>query len=226
MVQVKKEEVRRAILTVAWRLFSQRTYQRTTLSQIARGAGISSANLYVYFDSKLDILYAVYEPWIRERLTRLETRVGRLDQPIDRIRAILRALWKDIPAEENGFVNNVVQAISTVAEGEHYRTALLDWVEQKIGDMLRRALPVSRRHIVDDGRLAHVLMMALDGYSIHHHINPRGAADDGMIEQMAELLIGQSPQTRHSRRRPSIGVKKAEVKSAARLEKAKRQAAK
>ena len=122
MVQVKKEQVRKAILAVAWRLFSRRSYQRTTLSQIAREAGISSANLYVYFDSKLDILYAVYEPWMRERLMRLEAKVARLDRPLDRVRLILRALWKDIPAEENGFVNNIVQAISTVAEGEQYRT--------------------------------------------------------------------------------------------------------
>jgi AcrR family transcriptional regulator len=222
MVQVKKEQVREAILAVAWRLFSQRSYQRTTLSQIAREAGISSANLYVYFDSKLDILYAVYEPWMRERLIRLEAKVARLDQPLNRVRAILRALWKDIPAEENGFVNNIVQAISTVAEGEQYRSVLLDWVEQKIGDMIRDALPASRRYIVDDARIAHVLMMALDGYSIHYHINPRGAADDGMIGQMAELLIGRPPQVRHLRKRTPINAKKAEGRSVARLRKGKR----
>jgi AcrR family transcriptional regulator len=192
MVQVKKEQVRQAILAVAWRLFSRRTYQRTTLGEIAREAGISSANLYVYFDSKLDILYAVYEPWMRERLKRLEAQVAEVDRPFDRIRLILRALWKDIPAEENGFVNNIVQAISTVAEGEQYRSELLDWVEQKIGNMIRDALPSSRRRIVDHARIAHILMMALDGYSIHYHINPRRAADEAMIEQMARLLIGRT----------------------------------
>jgi AcrR family transcriptional regulator len=200
MVQVKKDEVRQAILAAAWRLFSQRTYQRTTLSQIAHEAGISSANLYVYFDSKLDILYAVYEPWMRARLLRLEAKVARLGQPLDRVRVILRALWKDIPAEENGFINNIVQAISTVSEREQYRSALLDWVEKKISEMIRGALPVSRRHIVDNARIAHVLMMALDGYSIHYHINPRGAADDAMIEQMAKLLIGRA-QARQPRKR-------------------------
>jgi AcrR family transcriptional regulator len=194
MVQVKKEEVRQAILTAAWRLFSQQTYQRTTLSQIARKAGISSANLYVYFDSKLDILYAVYEPWLRERVMRLEEKVASLERPLDRLRLILRVLWRDIPAEKNGFVNNIVQAISTVAEGEQYRSALLDWVEQKIGKMLGDMLPASRRRIVDNARIAHVLMMALDGYSIHYHINPRGAADEATIEQVAKLLLGDAQQ--------------------------------
>jgi AcrR family transcriptional regulator len=204
MVQVKKEAVRQAILAVAWRLFSQQTYQRTTLGEIARQAGISSANLYVYFDSKLDILYAVYEPWMRERVKRLEAQVAKVDRPLERIRLILRALWKDIPAEENGFVNNIVQAISTVAEGEQYRSELLDWVERKIGRMIRDALPPSRRRIVDRVRIAHVLMMALDGYSIHYHINPRGAADEDMIKHMAKLLIGRSAQVRPLRKRAGL----------------------
>ncbi len=45
MAQVKKEEVRQAIVAAAWRLYSHQSYQTTTLVQIAREAGVSSANL-------------------------------------------------------------------------------------------------------------------------------------------------------------------------------------
>jgi AcrR family transcriptional regulator len=190
MVQVKKAEVRQAILTAAWRLFSRQTYQRTTLSQIARKAGVSSANLYVYFDSKLDILYAVYEPWMRARLLLVEKKLEKIDRPLERLRLLLRALWKEIPAEENGFLNNIVQALSTVSKGEQYNSALLEWMEQRIGDMLLLALPPSRRRIVDKSRIAHVLIMALDGYSIHKHVNPRGDADEATIDMIAKLLLG------------------------------------
>ena len=41
------------------------------LPTIARTAGISTANVYVYFESKLDILFAVYTPWLEDRLDRL-----------------------------------------------------------------------------------------------------------------------------------------------------------
>ena len=190
MVQVKKEEVRQAILTAAWQLFSRQTYQRTTLSQIARKAGVSSANLYVYFDSKLDILYAVYEPWMRARLLRVEKQLENVDRPFERLRLLLRALWKEIPAEENGFLNNIIQALSTASKGEQYNSALLEWMEQRIGDMLLLALPPSRRRIVDKSRIAHVLIMALDGYSIHKHVNSRGDADDATIDMIAKLLLG------------------------------------
>lgn len=191
MAQVKKPQVRDAILAAALRLYRRQTYQGTTLAQIARAAGVSSANLYVYFDSKLDILYAVYEPWIRARLLLLQEKVKRIDAPLERLRLVLRTLWKEIPAEENGFVNNIVQALSTASKGEKYKPGLLHWMEERIAAMIRDALPLKRRAVLDEARIAHMMVMALDGYSIHNHINPCGVADDATIDVMVKLLLGR-----------------------------------
>ena len=68
MVQVKKASVREAILDSAFRLFSDKGYSGSTLAQIAENAGVSTANVYVYFASKLDIVFAIYGPWLQERL--------------------------------------------------------------------------------------------------------------------------------------------------------------
>ena len=193
MAQVKKPQARTAILDAALRLFRRQSYHATTLAQIAREAGMSSANLYVYFNSKLDILYAVYEPWMRARLNLLQKKVKRVDVPRERLRLVLRTLWKEIPAEQNGFVNNIVQALSTAARGEKYQPVLLNWMEERISAMIRDALPPARRAVVDEARLAHLMVMALDGYSIHNHINPRGVADDATIDAMANLLLGKVP---------------------------------
>jgi AcrR family transcriptional regulator len=194
MVQVKKPHVREAILDAALRLYQRQSYQATTLARIAREAGVSSANLYVYFDSKLAILYAVYEPWMRARLALLQEKVKRVPAPLERLRLVLRTLWKEIPAEENGFVNNIVQALSTAGAGEKYKPALLNWMEERISAMIRDALPPARRAVVDEARIAHMMVMALDGYSIHNHINPRGVADDATIDAMARLLLGKPPR--------------------------------
>jgi hypothetical protein len=45
MAQVKKPEIRNAILSAADRLFSDRGYHNTTLAQIAAKANVSTANL-------------------------------------------------------------------------------------------------------------------------------------------------------------------------------------
>ena len=200
MVQVKKPQARAAILDAAQRLFRRQSYHTTTLAQIARAAGMSTANLYVYFDSKLDILYAVYEPWMHARLDLLQKKVKQTDAPLQRVRLILRTLWRDIPAEENGFVNNIVQALSTAGPGETYKPALLNYMEERIGAMIREALPAARRSVVDKTRLAHLLVMALDGFSIHNHINPGGAADNATINAMASFLLGATGQP-HPRNR-------------------------
>ena len=78
MAQHKKPAVRDAILAGAYRLFSERGYAATTLTDIAKSAGFSPGNVYIYFDSKLDILYAIYDPWLRERIERLEDELSRI----------------------------------------------------------------------------------------------------------------------------------------------------
>ena len=76
MVQVKKVDVRDAILASAFQLFLAHGYTRTTLSDISRHSGVTVSNIYNYFDSKLRILAAIYEPWFDEQLTDLFVRVG------------------------------------------------------------------------------------------------------------------------------------------------------
>lgn len=190
MAQVKKAEVSNAILKSASRLFSRQGYGGTTMSQIAVGAGVSAANVYVYFASKLEILYAIYDPWLRERLTRLEGDLARTRDPRRRVQKLLETLWRDIPAERNGFANNVMQAISTAAPREGYNPALLWWAKERIAGMLRDALPPGRREEFATVQFAHILMMAFDGFVINYHLCPSEPCSDETIELMCQLLLG------------------------------------
>ena len=113
MSQVKKSEVKAAILASAHRLFGRNGYNDTSIARIAADAGISTANVYVYFRSKIEILYAIYDPWMRARLSRLERELARISDPRRRLKKLFRTLWRDIPAEDNGFANNIMQALSS-----------------------------------------------------------------------------------------------------------------
>ena len=97
MVQVKKAEVRDAILTSAFALFRAQGYAKTTQAQIALGAGVAASSLYVYFGSKLDILFAVYRPWLMERFDDLEGRMSRIDAPRQRLETVLYAICGTFP---------------------------------------------------------------------------------------------------------------------------------
>jgi AcrR family transcriptional regulator len=56
LAQRKQELVRLALATAAEELFISRGYERTTVEQIARAAGVSRRTFFRYFESKDDVL--------------------------------------------------------------------------------------------------------------------------------------------------------------------------
>ena len=193
MVQRKKPEARDAILVGAFRLFSSKGYAATTLTDIAREGRMSTGNVYIYFGSKLEILYAIYDPWLRARVDALERELAEIKSPSRRIRRLLCALWRDIPAEENGFLNNIMQAISAAGPSEGYRSTLVRWFEKRVAAIIIEALPPNRRARLKRARIAHVLIMAFDGFGIQRHLHPKGAAiDDFTVNAVAAMLLGET----------------------------------
>ena len=192
MVQHKKSAVREAILDGAFRLFSKHGYAGTTLAAIAKSAKVSPGNVYIYFDSKLEILYAIYDPWLRARIEALEQELASIRNPRTRLRRLLGALWREIPAEENGFLNNIMQAISVASPGEDYRSTLVRWLEERVTALVIDALPPGKRARWRKSRLAHLLIMAFDGFAIHHHLHPdENPIDDATISAIAAMLSGE-----------------------------------
>jgi TetR/AcrR family acrAB operon transcriptional repressor len=63
MTKSENEERRQNILDVASDLFLQYGYDKTTVSDIARGAGVSKGAIYLHFNSKDALLEAL---WLRE----------------------------------------------------------------------------------------------------------------------------------------------------------------
>ncbi len=191
MAQVKKTEVREAMLNSAFDLFRRQGYARTTLAQIAAGAGVAPSSIYVYFGSKLDLLFEVYRPWLMERLDALDARLVGIADPRERLRALLHAVWRDLPEDDNGFANNLVQAISNLDPDEAYSRDLLDACENRISAMLRSCLPPDRLALADERNLlSHILFMAQDGFAIGYKLNGPSKRMDAMVDAMCALLEG------------------------------------
>lgn len=189
MVQVKKAATRDSILVAAHDLFRDHGYNGTTLRQIAAAADVSLANVYSYFASKLELLFAIGEPWLRGRLEQLERDLEGMKNPRQRLRFIIATLWRDIPAEDNCFANNLMQAIST-AQPEEYDSRTIEWCKQTLNDMLEKCLPAERQAVLADGHCAHLLFMAFDGFSLNRRLNPKAACGDEVIELVCALLEG------------------------------------
>lgn len=193
MAQVKKIEVRDRILGAATQLFGERGYARATINQIAEAAGTAPSNVYVYFKSKLEIVFAIYDPWLKEHLDVLAQEVEALATPQARVLRIVERLWRDIPADRNGFANNLIQAISSAMPEDRYDPALLRWTEQKIATLLSESLPPARAAEIDCMHFAHILMMAFDGFAVNYSLNRAIHCDDAMIEQICAAILGVPP---------------------------------
>ncbi|MFP4569152.1 TetR/AcrR family transcriptional regulator [Rhodosalinus sp.] len=191
MVQKKKPEIRDGILEAAGALFRERGYANATMSAIARRANTSPANIYVYFGSKLDILLAVYEPWLRDRIEGLEARAEGVTDPEARIRLVLRTLWREIPADDNHFARNLSQALSTGAREARDAATLRRWCEARVGEILSDALPDGRRDIVCTEALGHLVISIFDGVTLSCDGGASGERLEAVAELFAVLLLGQ-----------------------------------
>lgn len=182
MAQVKKSEVRDAILAAAFDLFSEKDYARTTIAEIARRAGLSQSNIYVYFNSKLEILWAVMSPWLFRQFELLELELVHIDAPRARIERLLTALWRDIPLADNCLAVNLIQGLATSRPGDNYSRDLLRYLETRVTRILRECLPPERWHLLEgDDALSHLIFMAFDGFVL-------GAQVKGPPERLPQIV--------------------------------------
>ena len=71
MVQVLKDEVKQAIADAGLEVFASQGFARATMGDIARRAGVSTGNLYRYYENKDALLAAVLPAEVPRRLSRL-----------------------------------------------------------------------------------------------------------------------------------------------------------
>jgi AcrR family transcriptional regulator len=193
VVQVKKKEVRQAILDSAYDLFSERGYHSTTLQDIAQFAGVGVSSLYSYFPSKLHLLYAVFEPWYKDEFTELEKRVLRLKSPRDRLRAVLLGLWRDIPIANIGLANSHMEALASAEPEEKKPVPLLKWNEERLTKLLSGVLPANGAAPIDHDALSTLFIMAYDGFVINRRLNDLRDIER-LSDAMCDVLLGPAAQ--------------------------------
>lgn len=167
MVQVKKDDVQQRIVAAAEELFSDRGYAGTTVAAIAKASGVSKSNIYVYFASKLEILWAISNPWLRARFDNLENELAARETARDKTRHLFVSLWCDLPADRNGFANNMMQALTTSSETEGYSAELLRYCEARFAELLGQALGAVP---MEATTLSRISFMAFDGFAIGHRL--------------------------------------------------------
>ncbi len=188
MVQVKKKQVRQAIVDSAYDLFSERGYHSTTLQDVAELAGVGVSSLYSYFPSKLHLLYAVFEPWHKGEFEQLEKRILKLKSPRDRLFALLLGLWRDIPIANIGLTNSLMEALASADPAQQKPVPLLKWTEERLMRMIKAALPDDGARL-DHDALSTLFIMAYDGFVINRRLNDLRDIER-LSNAMCDILLG------------------------------------
>src|SRR5215467_10316515 len=86
----RPESKRERILRAAIDVFAQSGYFNAKVSEIARAAGVADGTIYLYFDSKEDLLISVFREHTRNYLQSLERDLANVKGAEDRMRAAIR----------------------------------------------------------------------------------------------------------------------------------------
>jgi len=191
LVQIKKPDIKQAILEGAFTSFSRNGYAATSIADIAAAANITASNVYVYFPSKLHILYDIYRPWLTDQLLKLQKSIRRLRSPRLRMRRIFIGLWSDIPAADHCFANALMEALALSSPGAGKVSDLLSWSESFLTDLLRECLPEDRQRLTHDHVLSHILWMAFDGFAMNMRVGDTRNIET-LADYMTDLLLGGS----------------------------------
>jgi TetR/AcrR family fatty acid metabolism transcriptional regulator len=84
-----KEHTRERIINSAKALFAEQGYQKTTIVDISKRAGISEAALYDYFQGKEDLLLTIPDLWVSELLRDLEEQLFGVKGAVNKLRKYL-----------------------------------------------------------------------------------------------------------------------------------------
>jgi AcrR family transcriptional regulator len=74
--ELKKEQTRQLIMSTAWRLFSERGFDRVSVAEVARTAQVSEATVFNYFPTKEDLFYSGLEAFGERLINAVVSRDG------------------------------------------------------------------------------------------------------------------------------------------------------
>ncbi len=82
-----------AIIQQATLLFAEKGYNATTIDEIAERASVGKGTVYEYFKSKQDLFFAVFDEYMKQAFSQMESRVSKFEEkPTEELRRLMSSL--------------------------------------------------------------------------------------------------------------------------------------
>ena len=161
-----KEHTRERIINSAKKLFAEQGYQKTTIVDISKRAGLSEAALYEYFQGKEALLLMIPDLWVSELVRDLEEQLFGVKGTVNKLR---KYLWWYMRRVEQSpldakivylFLKTNANFLNTevYSNVKHFYSYLIDIFEEgrKNGEMKADLNPRAARDIVV-GTMDHII---------------------------------------------------------------------
>jgi AcrR family transcriptional regulator len=177
---VEKSQRRQEIALAALEVFAQRGFEATSMSQVAKAAGISKGCIYLYFESKAELTVAAATAWLAGVEKGVAPLIDISLEPLERLRRLLRGSTQAFLSDRRMIMLFV--GIVQVALRDRELLDRLDIV-RKVSAPIRNAICGILRDGVEQGvfrpeveslaeQIAINLVAFVDGLGMHYIANP------------------------------------------------------
>ena len=90
-----------AILRAAIKVFAGSGFFNSKVADVAREAGVADGTVYLYFKNKDDILVSIFNHYMDEALAAGKASLAEIDDPIEKLRRIVRAHLERLGRDRN-----------------------------------------------------------------------------------------------------------------------------
>ena len=181
---------RDAILRAAIDVFAERGFFNAQVADVARVAGVAAGTVYLYFESKDDLLVCIFERSMREGLTLGRAAVVDLRDPGERLRRLARAHLARLGADRNLAIVFQVELRQSTKFMERFSATLLrDYlglIREAIADGQRSGL---FRADVKATAMAKMLFGALDEMATNWILSRRRYSLEADADTVVDLFI-------------------------------------
>lgn len=99
--ELKKTEKKQRIQQAAIKVMASVGYHGTTVSQIAREAGVADGTLYLYFENKEDLLLKVIDDIMERFIDEGREILKRFHSPLDQLRALVELHLRNLGSDDH-----------------------------------------------------------------------------------------------------------------------------
>ncbi len=185
----KADQTRKKLVDVSMKLFLNQGFEKTTMREIARAAGLAPGAAYYHFDSKEHLIFDFYEKSYTDHLPEAE-RVLKQEKALGkRLAGVIAAHLK--VSEPYHEISKIL--FKTASDPSHPLSPFSQQsaeLRQKNVDIMKRALEGERLDKDLAAKLPELLWMFKMGMILYwvHDPSPRRQKTYALVEQASELL--------------------------------------